>query len=60
MAVMLDASQEWLCCDNPDLVTKYSPKVACRTCGEIWDEYTTSSKPPHPDVVVAAELPWIA
>ena len=50
----------WLCCDDPDLVTKYFPKVACRACGTIRDEDTNSSIPPYPDVVVAAELPLIA
>jgi hypothetical protein len=63
--MMLDTLQGWLCCDNPDLVAICFPgheslvKVACRACGKIEDE-DTSPKPPHADVVVAAELPLIA
>lgn len=34
---MHNASQA-ACCDNPDIVTKYYPLVACRTCGMIWDQ----------------------
>jgi hypothetical protein len=33
------------CCDEPDLVTKYYPTVACRNCGRIWDEGIPEAKP---------------
>jgi hypothetical protein len=35
--MVLDASMETLCCDEPDLVTKYNPLVACRKCGLVWE-----------------------
>lgn len=57
---MLDASQGCLCCDDPDLVTDYYPKIACRACGLIWDEYILDPKPPRREFVVAAELPLTA
>ena len=32
-----DASMGDPCCDDPDLVTKYVPLVACRNCGLVWE-----------------------
>jgi hypothetical protein len=32
-----DASTETPCCDEPDLVTKYPPLVACRKCDMLWE-----------------------
>ena len=32
-----DASMDETCCDEPNLVTKYLPMVACRNCGLVWE-----------------------
>jgi hypothetical protein len=57
-----DASTEAPCCDEPDLVTKYPPLVACRKCHMQWERE-------YPDPVsitvkfvftIATETPVIA
>lgn len=35
--MMHNASMDEPCCDEPDLVTKYPPLVACRKCGLVWE-----------------------
>ncbi len=56
------ASMGDLCCDDPDLVTKYDPLVACRNCGLVWErEYPITLRITVKIAeFVAAEIPVIA
>jgi hypothetical protein len=46
------------CCDDPDVVTKYYPVIACRNCGLIWEEGIPEPKPA--EQVITTKLPLTA